>query len=274
MIDCRRIAIAIILFTLLPFISVAQEASSQSEIIGKIVEETSVTEELNLPIDELQNEFSQNPFGLPSETNEQMIDLYSEAFEPESTESSIRSTFKENFNSEYAESVANWMDEENIREVLKLEDEFYTLQGVRKRIVSKYELEQNPPDEKRVQLVQSLAQKRSAAETEIEARAIIFRALVTAFGKLSDQQSFSSSQIEGIVGNFRNQMQSQIDEQVTQHLLAKYHGLDDELLKQYISFYDTEPGQWLTNTTSESIHAALESAADRFLSSIDEINAE
>lgn len=276
MIFCRRTAIVITLFALLPFIAIAQESPTQNdpEIIHKIIEETSVSDELNQPIDELQNQFSQNPFGLPTETNEQMMELYSEVFQPESIMKSIRSTFNEQFNAEYADSVANWLNKPNTQDVHEFKKEFYTLQGIRKRVVSKYELEQNPPGKDRVQLIQSLAQKRAVAETEIEARAVIFRALVTAFGELSDQQSFNSTQIQGIVGNFRNQMRSQIDEQVTNNLMTKYHGLDNDMLQQYISFYETESGQWLTTTASQSKQNALEAAADQFLKSIKVMNAE
>lgn len=262
---CQRIVIVIFFSTLLPFTLIAQETLSQSERIDKIIVETSISGELNQPIDELENQFSQNPFGMPSATNEQMMNLYSEAFQPESTMKSIRSTFSEQYSAGYVDSVVNWLEKPYTQNVHEVEKEFYTLQGIRKRIVSKYELEQNPPSENRIQLIQSLAKKQSAAETEIEARAIIFRALVTAFGELSDQQTFNSNQIEGIVDNFRNQMKSQIDEQITSHLMTKYHGVDDQVLKQYISFYDTEAGQWLTETTSESKQAALESAADQFL---------
>lgn len=275
MTDCRRTAI-ILFLALLPFVTIAQESPPQneSEIIHKIIEETSVSGELHQPIDELQNQFSQNPFGLPSATNERMMDLFSDAFQPESTLESIRSTFKNQYNEEHAETVVDWLNEPHPQDVHEAEKEFYTLQGIRKRVVSKYELEQDPPSENRIQLIQSLAQRKSAVETELEARATIFRALVTAFGELSDQQSFSSSQIEGIVGNFRNQIQSQIDQQVINHLMTKYHSVDDDVLQQYISFYDTESGQWLTDTTSESIQNALESAADQFLTSINNMQSD
>lgn len=275
MIDCRLTAV-ILIFALFPIITIGQDSSTQSksQVIQKIAEETSISSELNQPIDELENQFSQNPFGLPSATNERMMELYSEAFQPKSTTESIRNTFNEQFNAEYADSVAAWLRKPNTKDVHETEKDFYTLQGVRKRIVSKYELEQDPPSDERVQLIQSLAEKRSAAETEMESRATIFRALVTAFGELSDQQSFNSTQIEGIVGNFRNQMRSQIDEQVTSHLMTKYHGLDNEVLQQYISFYNTESGQWLTTTASQSKQNALESAADQFLELIKEMNTE
>lgn len=276
MIDCRRTATIIILFALLPFITIAQESPPQteSEIVDKIIEETSVSDELNQPIDELQNQFSQNPFGLPSATNERMMDLYAEAFQPDSTLKSIRSTFNNQYNAEHAESVVDWLNEPNPQNVHETEKEFYTLQGIRKQVVSKYELEQDPPTENRIQLIQSLAQKKSAVETELEARITIFRALVTAFGELSDQQSFSSGQIEGIVENFRNQIQSQIDQQVTSNLMTKYHGVDDDVLQQYITYYDTESGKWLTDTTSESVQNALETAADQFLTAINDTQSE
>lgn len=271
MINYRNITIAIFL-ALLPALLMAQsQTTSTAETINVIIIEMSVSGELNQPIDELEMQFSQNPFGLPAQQNERLMELYSEAFEPESTLQSIRNTFDENFDPQHAESVMVWLEDKITQEVHEAEKEFYTIQGTRKRIVSKYELEQNPPEQERIQLMQSLAQRTSAADTEIESRVIIFRAMINAFSELSPQQSFSSSQIDGFAQNFRNQMKAQVNEQVTNHLLTKYHGVDDSSLEEYISFYDTEAGQWLSETTSESIFAALETASEQLIKSVSEV---
>lgn len=270
MINYRLLIIAFFL-SLLPVMLMAQSKTvPTAETINTIIKETSVSGELNQPIDELGSQFSQNPFGLPSQQNEKLMESYSEAFQPKSTLETIRHTFNENFNPDHAESVINWLKKDNTQKVHEAEKEFYTIQGTRKRIVSKYELEQDPPEQERLQLIQSLAQRTSAAETEIESRVIIFRAMINAFSELSAQQSFTERQVDSFAQNFRNQMKSQVDEQVTNHLLTKYHGIDDTTLEEYISFYDTEEGQWLSDTTSEAIYAALEIASDQLIKAVNE----
>lgn len=271
--DHRRIVTAL-LFAFLPLISIAQESFSQAKMqnINQIISETNVEEELKSPIEQVQNQFSQNPFGLPAPKNEKMMNLYTETFKPEATIQTIRSTFQEQYNASHANAVIGWLEKDRTQKVLDAEKEFHTLQGIRKRIVNKYELEQNPPAQDRKELIQSLAQKTSASETELEARIILFRTMVSAFSKLSSQPPLSSRRIDGIVNNRKSQIQTQIDQQVTNQLMVKYHGIDDNVLKNYIAFYSTDAGKWLNNSTSKSIQAALKSASDEFLSEVDNIN--
>ena len=270
MTHCRRLGI-ITLFALLPFVSAAQESSTQTktDIIDRIIAETSVEDELNSPIEQVQNQFSQNPFGLPADKNEEMMNIYADTFKPDATVKTIRTTFANQYNQAHAKAVLDWLNDEETQKVLDAEKEFFTLQGIRKRVVTKYELEQNPPNQDRKDLIQSLAQTTSASETELEARTKLFRTMVSAFSKLSDQRSFNSIQIDNIVNNFRSQIEPQINQQVADQLLVKYHGLDDATLKNYTSFYSTDAGQWLNKTTSESIRAALEASSENFISTIE-----
>lgn len=269
---CNRLTV-IILFFALPFVSTAQESSpdSKAQVISEIIHETSIKGEMKQSVEELQNQFAQNPFGLPSDKNAKMMDIFAQSFSPDSMIHSIRETFRNQYKPASADSTIEWLNTPNTQKALNFEKEFYTLQGIRKRVVNRYELQKNPPSQRRTELIKSLKKDMSASQSEIESQAIIFRALVSAFSTLSDQRSFSEQQIDTFVNNYRGQVQSQIDQQIVDQLLIKYHGLDNETLQKYASFFATEHGQWLSETTSESIHNALQKASDRFLKSINNI---
>lgn len=260
-------AIVILLF---PFISIAQE-NLQAQTIDQIIEETSIEGQMKQSPEELEAQYSQNPFGLESSQNEQMMERYREAFETESMLNSVNQTFRDEYDADHADATLSWLNEENTRKVHALEKEFYTIQGIRKRVVYKYELEQDPPDEARRKIIDSLDQATSATESKIESYAIIFRGIVTAFGQLSNQQ-FGNAQIETFVQNYRSQTQPQLEQQVTKELMIKYYDLENKQLRQYASFFDTEAGRWLNGTSSESIHNALEEATDRFLNAVNDID--
>lgn len=264
----NRIVVAIV-FLLLPFISNAQE-NSQNQIIDQIIEETSIKEEVKQSPEELEAQYSQNPFGLNASTNERMMERYSNAFKTENMINSVREAFGVEYNANYANAAMEWLHEENTKQVHKHEKEFYTLQGIRKRVVNKYELEQNPPDKSRIKIIESLNQTTSATESKVDSYAIIFRGIITAFGQLSNQQ-FGDAQIETFVQNYRGQVQPQLQQQVTNELMIKYYDLENNQLQQYASFFDTEAGRWLSTTSNASIHDALENATDRFLDAVDEI---
>jgi hypothetical protein len=265
-----RLSFLTLFFFLFPFIISAQESDPdpKTEAINNIFEEVPLEEKINEHPRELHEQFSQNPFGLSPSKNEQMMDLFLQAFTADSLVDHAKQIFRENFDKEKAQSVTNWLKDESIQVVLEAELEFYSLQGIRKRVVHKYELEQNPTSDERTELINSLLASMSASETETESQVILFRAIVTAFGILSDQRTLSDSQIDGFVDNFRNRMQGQVDQELTRQYLLRYHELDDEVLQQYQSFYESEAGRWLNENTSDGIQSAYQKASDRFLESI------
>lgn len=265
----RLIFITLFLF-LLPFISSAQESNldSKTEVINYIFEELPLEEKINEHPRELHEQFSQNPFGLSPSKNKQMMDLFLQAFTADSLVYHAKQVFRENFNEEQIQSVTDWLKNENTQRVLEAEYEFYSLQGIRKRVVNKYELEQNPPSDKRTELINTLVADISASETETESQVILFRAIVTAFGTLSDERTLSDSQIDNFVNNFRNRMQGQVEQELTQQYLLRYHGLDNEVLQHYKSFFESEAGSWLNENTSKGIQSAYQKASDQFLESI------
>ena len=269
---CSR-RLILFLFILYPAITFSQSTlpSNQSDTISYIIQETSIQEELNRAIGELESQFSQNPFGLPAAKNEQLMDLFSEHFAPQKMLSPIRNTFQEQYNSDHAETTAESLSQPIVQQVLAYEKEFYSLQGIRKRVVNRHELEQNPPSQERTKLVDSLAQQMDLAPMEVESRAIIFRAMISALSELSAQRNFNEMQINSFVQNCRNQVSRQIDQQLSNRLLLKYHGLEMEPLQKYSIFYQTPAGNWLSSTRTQAVHTALQQSADEFMNAIGSI---
>lgn len=263
-----RLSLVTLCFIFLPFISAAQNNTDGTEVRNKIFEAIAVEGILMETPRNLHSQFSQNPFGLPPSKNNKMMKLFLEAFSSKQMVPDFKEYFKKNHDQQKARLVVNWMNAEHSQPILKAQKEYYTLQGIRKRLVNKYEIEQNSPTEKRSRLIDSLAATMSIAESTAEARAIVFRALVSAFDEISSQRSFSKTQINGIVSNFRNQARSQINRELIDQLLVKYHDLDNKTIRHYISFQKSEAGKWLRNTTSKAVHTAYRKASNRFIESI------
>lgn len=242
--------------------------NSQTEIIEQIVKKTGIANQVSRAPKEMKKQFSTNPFGLEPAKNEHMIDLFAKAFVDDSLSVELHSTFKEQYKANLANSVNKWLMEESTQKVLEAEQEFYTLQGLRQRIVRMYELEQEPASEERKTIVSSLIDATSASESALESQLILFRSIISAFSMLSDQQNFSESQINGIVNNYRLQIQPQMEQEIANRFLIMYYELKNETLTEYISFFESETGKWLSKTTSESIHSAFRAAADRFVESV------
>ncbi|HKK45868.1 MAG TPA: hypothetical protein VJ964_10120 [Balneolaceae bacterium] len=265
----------IITLIFLPFSVIGQNTESKAPSdndADQIINAISLGEQLDETAQEFHSQFEQNPLGLDPSQNTQMMDLFKKAFDKKLLLSDVKDSFEDNFKTEYSDSVLNWINRESSQKVLDTRKTYYTLQGIRQRVVNKYELEQHPPSDDRKDLMDSLAHSTQAAKSEVEANVTMFRAVVKAFSRLSDQRTFSDAQIEGFVGNYRNQISSQMDQEISNQLLVMYHGLDDDVLRKYIAFYNTEAGQWLTDSTTKSMQTAFDAAADRFLNSVDKMD--
>jgi len=276
MMNKRCLSHAIMILSLMPLTLMAQNTATtnHSAKINKIISATSIGLQMNGTTKEFHDQFSQNPLGLNPSTNDQMMNIFKHNFDQKTLVDDAFQTFQDNYNAQYADSVINWIHSKASQQVLHTKQDYYTLQGIRKRVVNKYELEQNPPSQERTNIIDSLAHRTSAAEAEINANVKMFRAVVKAFSRLSDQRTFSDAQIEGFVNNYRSQMNSQMDQEIQKQLLVMYHSIDNQTLKTYSSFYTTEPGKWLNKTTLNSMQEAFDAATDRFLKSVEKINAE
>lgn len=265
---CLSLTIAIL--STLPLIGVAQNTATnnQSETIEKIISAASIGSQMNEKAQDFHDQFLQNPLGLDPSKNDSMMMLFKRHFDQKSLLEDASKTFQDNYNMQYADSVMRWLKSPAGQKVLRTKQDYYSLQGIRKRVVNKYELEQKPPSRERKNIIDSLAQRTSAAEAEVNAEVRMFRAVVKAFSQLSDQRTFSDVQIEGFVNNYRNQIASQMDQEIQKKMLVMYHSIDNNTLKQYSSFYTTESGEWLNKTTLKSMQDAFDAAADRFLKSI------
>lgn len=266
----RIIPALLFLYCLLSLQLSAQNTSTdinQDEIIEQIIRETGLSDGIASTPKEIRRQFASNPFGLEPTKNERMISLFEEAYD-DGLLKQVRQTFGEQFQPEHAGEVLAWLETTTALEVLESEKEFYTLQGTRKQIVRRYEMEQNPPSDNRREIIKNLVESTSAVESAVTSQLILFRSIISAFSILSDQQTFSEAQIDGIVNNYRMQVEPQMQQEMSRQLLITYYNIDSEVLQDYTSFYQTEAGRWLNTTSQEAIQRAYRSAGEEFLQSV------
>jgi hypothetical protein len=269
-----RTRLAVIIFCLLlPFQTFAQESSAVKDKndIDRILELIPIKQTLNELPQELKNQFSQNPFGITTSKNEQLIKLFDKAYDTDSLSNSAHQSFEENFDHTYSDSVLAMLKSDTIKPILKSEANFHTIQGTRKQIVTKYELEQDEPSQKRISIIKDLIERRSAREFGIESQTILFRSLVIGTDTISSRLSLSEAQVTGIVNNFNNRLQMQLEDELTNNYLVMYRELSDRRLKKYVDFYTTEAGTELKESLNKAIQAAFQEASDRFISSVESL---
>ncbi|MDZ7660661.1 hypothetical protein [Fodinibius sp.] len=263
--------LTIFLFCLLfPFLAFAQESADvkNGNDIDRIFDLIPVEQTLTELPKDLKNQFSQNPFGISASKNEQLIELFSEAYHADSLFKIAHKHFKNNFDSSYSDSVLTILNSDKIKPVLNSEANYYTVQGIRKQIVTKYELEQDEPSQKRISIVKNLIEQSSTKKSALESQSILFRSFVIGTDAISSRLNLSDSQINSIINNFKNRLQMQLEDELVNNYLVMYHGLENDRLTKYADFYTTKAGTEFKKALNESIHTAFQEASDRFISDI------
>lgn len=268
-----RLFYTVFLFICVPLVSIAQQpaAPSQTSDIQAVVDAIPFKEILEESPKDLKRQFSQNPFGISSSQNKQLTTLFSEVFHPDSLLQTARKKFINSFDASYVDATLATLTSNPIESILKTESDFYTIQGIRKRIITKYELEQDKPSKERISIIKNLIKQRRAKETEIESQTILFRTWITATNKISNNLTLSSTQIEGIVNNFKNRMQMQLADELVNNYLVMYHRIDNDTLKEYVDFYASENGTEFKEAIATSIHTALDTASKQFIDSVESL---
>jgi hypothetical protein len=256
---------------LLPFLGFAQEPSNvkNGTDIDRILDLVPLKERLNELPKDLINQFSQNPFGISASKNKQLTKYFSEANHADSLFKMVRKSFKENFNPGYSDSVLTILESDKIKPILNTEADFYTIQGIRKQIVTKYELEQDKPSQERISIIKDLLKHRSAKESAMESQTILFRSLVMSTDAISSRLSLSEAQVNSIINNFGNRLQIQLEDELVNNYLVMYHSLENDQLKEFADFYATEAGIEFKKSLNNAIHSAFQKASDRLISEIE-----
>lgn len=243
-------------------------AGSEQGLVDQLVEQWALKYQLEEAPGDIRMQFEQNPLNLPPQKNEQMLELFSDAYRTDLLLDDFKSALKGELNDEYAETLAQKLDDPDIRAATEAQQEFYTLQGKRKRIVARYEMEQQTPSPERSGIVTALVDTTTAATGSVESSIVILRSVIKALGGISEQHQFTDQQIDAVTDNFRTQMQAGASQQTNNRMMVTFYNVDTNALEHYVEFMESDTGQWLDNAISQSFQIAYEAASERFLQAI------
>lgn len=264
-------AAAVLLFLLsLPRPGSGQSSpDSKQALADQLVRQLALREQLKEAPDNIRMQFEQNPLNLSAQKNERMLELFSKAYKSKRLLEDFKSALQQELTDERAVVLSQKLDTPAVQAVTDAQQEFYTLQGKRKRIVTKYEMEQQAPSPERRAAISALVDTTSAAAGSVESSIVILRSVIKALGRLSEQHRFTDRQIDTVAENFRTQMEAGAFQQTRERLMVTYYNVDIEALDQYVAFMQSDTGQWLDKVLSLSIQSAYETASERFLQAVE-----
>ncbi|WP_372638789.1 hypothetical protein [Fodinibius sp.] len=242
---------------------------SKQALADQLVEQLALKQQLEEAPDDIRMQFEQNPLNLTPQKNKRMLELFSDAYESQRLLDNFKSALQQLLNDELAAELSQKLSDPDIRAVTDAQQEFYTLQGKRKRIITKYEMEQQAPSPERTAAISALIDTTSAATGSVESSIVILRSVIKALGSLSEQHSFNEGQIDAVADNFRTQMEAGVSQQTRNRLMVTYYHVDTEALDKYVTFMQSDSGQLLDKAISQSIQSTYEAASQRFLQAVE-----
>jgi hypothetical protein len=253
---------------ILPVSVFAQPTERNSSLVEQLAQQIALKHQLSEAPDEILSQFVQNPLQLPADKNERMLELFKDAYQNEKLLDDFKAALQQEMEGQYKNEISQWLNREPTQMVTEARQEFYTLQGKRKRVITMYEMDQDQPSDERKELISTLANSSSAAESSVESSVIILRSVIRTLSELSEQRNFSEAQINGIANNFRSQIQAQARRQSSDQLLLMYHNVPAPALEDYANFWQSDAGKWLDKAISQSMQTTYEAASERFLKSV------
>ena len=125
------------------------------------------------------------------------------------------------------------------------------------------ELESNPPSADRVSLVQELDEAVGATETTIAVSVATVRAVVRGVQPLLPAgKRLPEEEIEHGVARLEAELQSTMKYSTWLGFLYTYRSVSDQELTDYLAYWQSPEGRWLSQTTSDALLEAITAAAE------------
>ncbi len=252
----------ILLGILLPSVGFAQ---SPSPLINQLARQMALKNKLKEDPGAIREEFKQNPLKLPAQKNKHLLHVFSKAYTAQRLITDFKASLEQKMTDQYRPEVSKWLHKPSTQAVVNAQQDNFTLQGKRKRVVAMYEIEQHPPSAERMHLFAALSDTTKARQTFVESNIIILRSVIRSIGYVSQKHQFNKTQRMIIIRSFRKQMLSELPKQEEERLAVMYHTVKTQSLKDYLSFFETDTGQWLSKAINQSMQAAYKAGAKRFL---------
>lgn len=120
----------------------------------------------------------------------------------------------------------------------------------------------HPPSDSRQALIDRLDRALGGTEFGLKAQSGFVRAMLESVNPLLPEENRKSpEQIETVIQQTRQQLGAMVEQQVRVGMLYTYREVPDEELEQYIEFWETDDGQWLSEAMRAAVLRAVESAS-------------
>ena len=193
------------------------------------------------------------------EVYELLSKIMKESYKAETIYRVVSNNLLSNFDQNRISNILNWYHSPLAQKITQLEVRAFSPEALQEMRQFATNLESNPPQEARINLIQNLDSVVGATDLNIELISTMgIQMLKVLQMTVPEDQRFKEQNWED---KFKSQMKSQLEPTMEQNsiisYLYTYRSLSDEDLGQYVNFFNTDDGQWLVKILNQGYLDAM-----------------
>jgi hypothetical protein len=252
------------------FFNISAAQDSKSDAIKLVLEKSGARQQIVEITQVVQalipSQMSAYGAGESPELSEFIINNLSNYYSGDEILGRVENHFLKIYNKKYINRMLKWYDSELGKKIVEMEVEASTPQGMTEIISYSYELQQNPPEEKRMELVNELILILELDKKSLEKmKAVFVRTINGVNSSLPVEMRMEEEVIvfmtKSITGPFTEQMNALLPAT----FLYTYQDLSNEELVEYINFLNMDHSKWFNNNLYDSMLASIEDSANSSL---------
>lgn len=189
--------------------------------------------------------------------------IMEDAFRSETLYQAVVNYFKDNFDRQKLITVLDWLEFPLTKKMSQLEVESSSVEAIQEMKKFAAGLQNNPPTQERLALVQELDKVVGASDTAVGAMLAMYQTLIKTMNPFfPPEEQLKEGQLEEQLNKAKMQLQSVSKDNTLISFLYTYRSVSDDELRRYIDFYKTDTGSWFTKMANEALIKAVEKCSE------------
>ena len=237
---------------------VAQETGTTPTAIDEVLKLYGVREQVGQLPGIILSALDQQQAQLAPEVYRALRNAFEFTFTSEKLYKRVSASFAEQGDGNQLARTLAWLQTPLSRKMTKLESAAGTLEAM--EAIQQYgaTLDSLPPPQPRRNLVERLDQAVGASAIALVIQGAMLRALLEGANSLLPlEKQPTPEQVDNLLASVRTQLREPLRQQVHIAMLYTYRDVSNEELAEYLAYWGTEDGRWLTRTTSRALLAAV-----------------
>jgi len=241
----------------------AEEGKANRALILEVLELYGVKEQVaQVPL-LLQAQLEQERGEHPPEVYQALRQAFAQAYAAETLYEKVVAHFEAAATAEQLLAAREWLRTPLSQKMTRLEIAAGAPQAQEEMQEFAASLEADPPSSDRVALVQELDAAVGATDTTIAISVATVRAVVKGVQPLLPaEQRMSEEEIEEEVTGLEAELQSTMKYSTWLSFLYTYRSVSDQELADYLAYWQSAEGRWLSRTTGDALVDAITAAAE------------